>query len=90
MTDWEPKFLILNFKNSRNFQGHPRLVGTLAELYSDLLKQAIDPMKEVLITVGAYHALFYSVFGLINPGDEVNYGQVEQGRSLEGGGETLS
>lgn len=51
--------------------GHPRLVNNLGKLYSKLLNHPVDPMKEVLITVGAYHALFYSIFGLVNPGDEV-------------------
>ena len=31
-------------------------------------------MDEVLITVGAYGALYSAVQGLINPGDEVSFG----------------
>ena len=32
---------------------------------------AIEPNTEVLVTVGAYEALFTAIMGHINPGDEV-------------------
>eukprot|EP00096_Caligus_rogercresseyi_P014769 TRINITY_DN725_c0_g1_i12.p1 TRINITY_DN725_c0_g1~~TRINITY_DN725_c0_g1_i12.p1 ORF type:complete len:161 (-),score=44.88 TRINITY_DN725_c0_g1_i12:118-600(-) len=51
--------------------GHPRLVNALSKLYGDLLGHPLDPMKEVLVTDGAYEALFTSIMGHINPGDEV-------------------
>ncbi|CAD5113751.1 DgyrCDS2916 [Dimorphilus gyrociliatus] len=51
--------------------GHPRLVKALADLYSPLMNHPIDPMNEILISVGAYGGLFCAVQGLINPGDEV-------------------
>lgn len=52
-------------------QGHPRLVNALARLYSGLVERQIDAQKEVLVTVGAYEALYCAFMGLINPGDEV-------------------
>lgn len=53
------------------FKGHIRLVNAIANVYGRLLNHEINPMNEVLITVGAYNALFYAVFGLISEGDEV-------------------
>ena len=55
------------------FQGHPRLVTALAQLYTKLLNrpQDLDPLKEVLVTDGAYEALFTAILGHVNPGDEV-------------------
>merc|ERR1719342_125174 len=53
--------------------GHPRLVNALSELYTKLLDRpsSLDPMKEVLVTDGAYEALFTAILGHVNPGDEV-------------------
>lgn len=51
--------------------GHVRLVNALAKMYSRLVGRQIDPMKEVLVTVGAYEALYTTILGLVNPGDEV-------------------
>ncbi|GBN24969.1 Kynurenine--oxoglutarate transaminase 3 [Araneus ventricosus] len=51
--------------------GHPRLVNALSKLYSRLLDREINPQKELLVTVGAYEALYCTVLGLVNPGDEV-------------------
>jgi len=50
--------------------GHTRLVTALASTYGQVMNRSLDPMSEVLITVGAYGALFCTVQGLINPGDE--------------------
>ncbi|XP_066598260.1 kynurenine aminotransferase isoform X3 [Prorops nasuta] len=50
--------------------GHPRLVKALAELYSKVLNRSLDPMNEVLVTVGAYEALYATLQGHTNPGDE--------------------
>ncbi|UYV73910.1 CCBL2 [Cordylochernes scorpioides] len=52
-------------------QGHPRLIQALSKLYSQLLGRPIDPQKEVLVSVGAYEALYCAINALINPGDEV-------------------
>jgi len=53
--------------------GHPRLVAAIANLYTKLLGRStpIDPVKEVLVTDGAYEALFTAIMGHVNPGDEV-------------------
>jgi aspartate/methionine/tyrosine aminotransferase len=52
-------------------QGHPRLVKALSDTFSPMYGRTIDPNEEVLISVGAYGALFSAVQGLVNPGDEV-------------------
>jgi len=53
--------------------GHPRLVNAISKLYSKLINtgHVIDPNKEVLVTDGAYEALFTAILGHVNPGDEV-------------------
>merc|ERR1719273_397115 len=53
--------------------GHPRLVTAIAELYTRLLDigHNIDPLSEVLVTDGAYEALFTAIMGHVNHGDEV-------------------
>ncbi len=55
------------------FKGHPRLINAISKLYTKLLHRGTDihPMKEVLVTDGAYEALFTSIMGFVNPGDEV-------------------
>ncbi|XP_033229359.1 kynurenine--oxoglutarate transaminase 3 isoform X2 [Belonocnema kinseyi] len=50
--------------------GHPRLVNAVAKLYSKILKRDLDPNNEVLITAGAYEALYDTIMGHTNPGDE--------------------
>ena len=54
-------------------QGHPRLVNALSQLYTQLLARpaVLDPNKEILVTDGAYEALFCAILGHVNPGDEV-------------------
>ncbi|RWS07400.1 Kynurenine--oxoglutarate transaminase 3-like protein [Dinothrombium tinctorium] len=51
--------------------GHPRLVNAISKLYSKLTNREINPQKEILVTVGAYEALYCIFMGLVNPGDEV-------------------
>ncbi|XP_013183437.1 kynurenine aminotransferase isoform X2 [Amyelois transitella] len=51
--------------------GHPRLVQSLSKLYSPLVGKEIDPMNEILVTVGAYEALFATILGHVDHGDEV-------------------
>jgi len=43
----------------------------VAALYGKLVNTQIDPMSEVLITPGAYGALFYAIMSNVGPGDEV-------------------
>ncbi|XP_017893532.1 kynurenine--oxoglutarate transaminase 3 isoform X2 [Ceratina calcarata] len=50
--------------------GHPRLVNVIAKLFSRLLNRTLDPNNEILITSGAYEALFSTLQGHTNPGDE--------------------
>ncbi|KAH9396428.1 Kynurenine--oxoglutarate transaminase 3, partial [Tyrophagus putrescentiae] len=51
--------------------GHPRLVGALAALYSKLTGHPLDPKKEVMVTTGAYQALYSAFMALVEQGDEV-------------------
>lgn len=51
--------------------GHPRLINALAKLYSKLLGRELNPKTEILTTLGAYEALFVSIFGNVDEGDEV-------------------
>lgn len=45
------------------FQGHPRLVQNLAKLYSPLIGRELDPLNEIIVTSGAYEALFSAILG---------------------------
>lgn len=51
-------------------QGHPRLVNAIGKLYTKVLNRNVDPNNEVLVTSGAYEALFACIQGHTNPGDE--------------------
>ncbi|KAM6431422.1 kynurenine--oxoglutarate transaminase 1 isoform 7-T7 [Liasis olivaceus] len=51
--------------------GHPRLVEVLARFFGKLLQRDLDPLKNVLVTVGAYQALFCCFQALVDEGDEV-------------------
>nr|XP_048678451.1 kynurenine--oxoglutarate transaminase 1 isoform X3 [Caretta caretta] len=51
--------------------GHPALVTNLARFFGKLLGQELDPMTNVLVTVGAYEALFCCFQALVDEGDEV-------------------
>lgn len=44
----------------------------LASFFGKLLGQEIDPLKNVLVTVGAYGALFTAFQALVEEGDEVS------------------
>lgn len=52
-------------------QGHPPLVKILAQLFGKLLGRDLDPMTNVMVTVGAYQALFCCFQAFIDEGDEV-------------------
>ncbi|XP_071822044.1 kynurenine aminotransferase-like isoform X3 [Apostichopus japonicus] len=51
--------------------GHPRLVKIVSEMYGEYFNRKIDPMTEVLVSVGAYGSLYYALMSHVNPGDEV-------------------
>ncbi|KAL1138796.1 hypothetical protein AAG570_008858 [Ranatra chinensis] len=51
--------------------GHPRLVAVLSKLYSKLVSREINPHNEVIVTAGAYEALYNSILGHVTSGDEV-------------------
>ncbi|MEJ5247216.1 aminotransferase class I/II-fold pyridoxal phosphate-dependent enzyme [Caldilinea sp.] len=51
--------------------GHPRLVQALAQTYSPLFGRTLDPMTEIVVTVGATEGIFATMQALVNPGDEV-------------------
>ncbi|XP_004392557.1 PREDICTED: kynurenine--oxoglutarate transaminase 1 [Odobenus rosmarus divergens] len=51
--------------------GYPPLTKILASFFGKLLEQEIDPLKNVLVTVGAYGALFTAFQALVDEGDEV-------------------
>ncbi|XP_053551455.1 uncharacterized protein LOC128642702 [Bombina bombina] len=51
--------------------GHPPLVRVIARLFGQLLGHELDPMSNVLVSVGAYGALFCAFQALVDEGDEV-------------------
>ncbi|RWS20784.1 Kynurenine--oxoglutarate transaminase 3-like protein, partial [Leptotrombidium deliense] len=51
--------------------GHPRLVNAISKLYSHLIDRKIEPEKEILVTIGAFEALFCAILGHVDEGDEV-------------------
>ncbi|NXH12046.1 KAT1 transaminase, partial [Bucco capensis] len=51
--------------------GHPPLVKILAQFFGKLLGQELDPMTNVMVTVGAYQALFCCFQAFVEEGDEV-------------------
>lgn len=55
-----------------DLQGHPRLVEILAKFYGRILGRKIDPMEEILVSMGAYQAVFCAVQALVYEGDEVS------------------
>lgn len=51
--------------------GHPRLVNAIGKLYSELIGRQLNPNTEILTTAGAYEALYSTIIGHVDEGDEV-------------------
>lgn len=51
--------------------GHPHLVKSLATFFSRIVGHEINPLEDILVTVGAYQALFCAFQALVDEGDEV-------------------
>lgn len=47
------------------------MVKALSTLYSKVVEREINPFTEILVTSGAYEALFSSILGHVEEGDEV-------------------
>lgn len=62
----------LNNQYTRSF-GNPRLVKALLRYYRDFrhFEQLKDANSQIIVTVGAYEALFASLMAFVSPGDEV-------------------
>jgi len=63
--------LISGYNQYARSAGHPRLVKAIAHVYSPLFGRELDPMNEIVVTTGATEAIFATMQGLVNPGDEV-------------------
>lgn len=48
-----------------------RLVQALSKLYSGLVGKELDPLSDILITSGAYEALYSTIMGHVDEGEEV-------------------
>ena len=51
--------------------GKTSLVEILSEFYSPLFKKHLDAKNDILVTNGAYMALYIICQAIVNPGDEV-------------------
>jgi aspartate/methionine/tyrosine aminotransferase len=51
--------------------GHPRLVQALAAVYGPLFDRTLDPLREIVVTVGATEGIFAAIQAIVDPGDEV-------------------
>jgi len=48
-----------------------RLVQALSKLYSGVIGREVNPLNEILVTSGAYEALYSTIMGHVDNGDEV-------------------
>ena len=52
--------------------GHLRLVNAIAKLYGKYFNKEIDPLNQIVVSVGAAGSLFYWLTGFLDKDDEVN------------------
>ncbi|KAJ3101802.1 Kynurenine--oxoglutarate transaminase 3 [Physocladia obscura] len=52
-------------------EGNPRLVNVLSKFYADKIGRVLNPLTEIITTVGATEAIYTSMQALVSPGDEV-------------------
>ncbi|KAI8817180.1 pyridoxal phosphate-dependent transferase [Fimicolochytrium jonesii] len=52
-------------------EGHVRLANALSTYFEDKLDRKLDPLREIVTTVGASEAIYSTMQAFINPGDEV-------------------
>lgn len=64
-------YLLWVRKTSVLFKGHLRLVNVIAKFYSKLMNREINPLDEILVTVGADGSLFNVFSGFLDPNDEI-------------------
>src|SRR3954453_5986927 len=51
--------------------GHLRLTKALSTVYGPLFRRELNPLTEIVITVGATEGIFATIQALVEPGDEV-------------------
>ena len=49
------------------------MVSTLSKLFSPLFEHQIDPLNEIVTSIGGYGALFNCFQAFVEPGDEVSF-----------------
>ncbi|NRA45546.1 MAG: aminotransferase class I/II-fold pyridoxal phosphate-dependent enzyme [Oligoflexales bacterium] len=79
--DWDPPEFVVeaSIKSSKSkgihryarSSGHKNLVEEITRSYEERLKHKINPLADVLVTVGASEALYLALMTYVNPGDEV-------------------
>ena len=79
--DWDPPEFVVeaSVKASRTkgvhcyarSSGHLPLTQEIARSYEERLESKINPLTDVLVTVGASEALYLALMTYVNPGDEV-------------------